>query len=392
MIIGIDASNISKGGGLTHLIGILEYMAESKDFLSKIYVWSNKSTLKKIKNNKDVVKMYSPVLDKSIFYRILWQKFKLPILLKQNNCDILFVPGGPTSTSYIPKVTMSRNLHPFVNKELFRLPLFSFMMLKYVIIRISQPFLFKKFQGIIFLNQFAKNTMINIIGEFNSISKVIPHGVNNKFRNKPRVQKKIKDYSDSNKFNILYVSKIDVHKHQSKVAKAILNLHKKKYPVHITFIGPIDSESEYLLFKKVIASDTKSNEAISYLGNTDYKYLPELYKKADLFVFASSCENMPNIMLEAMASGLPLACSSFGPMPHVLKDGGVYFNPESETEIEKAIEKLLLSKELREDISSRAYKISQAYSWKRCSKETFQFINDINKKSKDGLYKKQIKI
>ena len=35
---------------------------------------------------------------------------------------------------------------------------------------------------------------------------------------------------------------------------------------------------------------------------------------------------MPNTLVEAMASGLPIACSDRGPMPEVLGDGGVLFD------------------------------------------------------------------
>jgi len=388
MRIGIDASNISKGGGLTHLVEILKYLDECKDYISGIYVWSSQATLNKISDHELIVKIHLPVLDKSIFHRTLWQKIKLPSLLRENDCDILFVPGGPSSTSFGAKVTMSRNMHPFVNKELFRLPLFSFMMLKYIVIRLTQPRLYKKYEGLIFLNEFAEQAMMPIIGKCKATVRIIPHGVNPSFNSVPREQKPLSSYSNIEKFHLLYVSKIDVHKHQSKVAQAVLNLHKKGYPVRITFVGPIDSQREYTLFKKVVATDSSSNEIINYTGNIDYHVLPEFYKTADLFVFASSCENMPNILLEAMASGLPLACSSFGPMPQILKEGGTYFNPEVTTDIENAIEKLLLSEKLREFVSSVAYKISQAYTWEKCSKTTFQFLKEIKKNSTNGLYQK----
>ena len=70
----------------------------------------------------------------------------------------------------------------------------------------------------------------------------------------------------------------------------------------------------------------------------------ELHSTADIFVFASSCENMPNTLIEAMAAGLPIACSNRGPMPEVLQDAGVYFDPEVPSSIAEAIENLLLMK------------------------------------------------
>ena len=64
-----------------------------------------------------------------------------------------------------------------------------------------------------------------------------------------------------------------------------------------------------------------------------YHELHSEYKDADLGVFASSCENLPIILIEKMASGLPIACSNKGPMPEVLGSAGVYFDPENSYEI-----------------------------------------------------------
>ena len=50
--------------------------------------------------------------------------------------------------------------------------------------------------------------------------------------------------------------------------------------------------------------------------------MPEYLSKSNIFIFASSCENMPITLIEGMASGLPIACSDRGPMPEVLQDGG----------------------------------------------------------------------
>ncbi len=62
-------------------------------------------------------------------------------------------------------------------------------------------------------------------------------------------------------------------------------------------------------------------------GPIEHAALPDRYHAADVFVFASSCENLPNILLEAMAAGLPIACSSRGPMPEILGTSGLYFDP-----------------------------------------------------------------
>jgi glycosyltransferase involved in cell wall biosynthesis len=94
----------------------------------------------------------------------------------------------------------------------------------------------------------------------------------------------------------------------------------------------------------------------------------------DLFVFASSCENLPVTLLEAMAVGLPIACSNRGPMPEVLEDGGVYFDPENAVSIANAVEQIIVDSTLRTRIATKAKSLSEQYSWARCADETWKFI------------------
>ena len=46
---------------------------------------------------------------------------------------------------------------------------------------------------------------------------------------------------------------------------------------------------------------------------------------------------MPNILIEAMSSGLPIVCSSFPPMPEFLKEFGIYFDPENVESLQNSI-------------------------------------------------------
>lgn len=107
--------------------------------------------------------------------------------------------------------------------------------------------------------------------------------------------------------------------------------------------------------------------------------MPKYIKDSDVFIFASSCENMPNTLIEGMSSGLPIVCSNRGPMPEVLQNGGIYFDPENSRDIADAIEKMILDKELRLSLKERSFQLSNNYSWKRCAKETFTFLIEVNK-------------
>lgn len=104
---------------------------------------------------------------------------------------------------------------------------------------------------------------------------------------------------------------------------------------------------------------------------------PNSYSDRMFFIFASSCENLPNTLVEAMAAGLPIACSDRGPMPEVLQKGGVYFNPEDSVSIFEALKKIIENKTVRENIAEISLERSQLYSWERCARETWQYLVDI---------------
>ena len=89
---------------------------------------------------------------------------------------------------------------------------------------------------------------------------------------------------------------------------------------------------------------------------------------------ASSCENQPIILLETMAAGLPIASSSRGPMPEVLGDAGLYFDPERPEDIASTLRQLICAPELRQILAERSYRRASSYSWKTCAAETFSFL------------------
>jgi glycosyltransferase involved in cell wall biosynthesis len=86
---------------------------------------------------------------------------------------------------------------------------------------------------------------------------------------------------------------------------------------------------------------------------------------------------MPNTVIEAMASALPIACSDRGPMPEILSDGCVYFNPENPISIADAIENIINDNDKRITIAKRAKMLSESYSWERCASATWEYLKNV---------------
>ena len=151
MIIGIDASNLRLGGGRTHLIELLRAADPKIDLFTAVYVWGSMATLELLPDAIWLNKIHVPMTEGGLIQRTIWQRFSLPKLCKDANCNILFAPGGSVGQRFRPTVTMFRSLLPFDWKELKRYGL-SFFTLKQVILRIAQTKSFKSSDGLICLN------------------------------------------------------------------------------------------------------------------------------------------------------------------------------------------------------------------------------------------------
>lgn len=373
MILGIDASNIRAGGGLTHLIETLNNAKPLKHGFNQVVVWSNDNTLSKIPEKDWLLKIKQPILNKSFVHRLFWRLFRLKKQIHKNKCDVIFVPGGTDSSGFKPIVSMSQNMLPFEWKELSRFG-FSLLTMKLLILRYTQSNTFKKSNGVIFLTNYACNEIAKQINNVQCKKTIIPHGIDERFF--APLNDNHKDFSLTNPYKIVYVSIVDMYKHQWQVAKAIAKIRAAGIPITLDLIGPAYTPALKKL-NAILDIIDPNRKFIFYRGAIPHNELQNTYKTADINVFASSCENLPNILLEAMASGLPIACSNRGPMPEVLGDAGIYFDPENFDEIAEALMMLISSPQLRQEKALLAYERAQHFSWNRCADDTFQFIATI---------------
>lgn len=380
MRIGIDASNLRSGGTVTHLIELLRAADPAKFGLEEVVIWAGSAVLSKIEDRPWLRKCPQPLLeqaknpflDRRHLHRAYWQRFKLGKLARAARCDLLFVPGGMDNSGFRPLVAMSRNMLLFDRREADRYGV-SLSALRLALLRRLQIRTFRRADGMIFLTQYARSLIAKQAGIDATPIKVIPHGVNLRFSLAPREQKAIDEYSEARPFKLLYVSTVDVYKHQWAVAEAVAQLRKRGFPVALDLVGHANGNALARL-TGTLQSLPDSAKFIRYHGPVPYEQLHLFYQQADLKIFASSCENMPNILVEAMAAGLPIACSNREPMPEVLGDAGVYFDAENANEIAAAVRVLLESPEIRSEKAQLAFQRVQRYSWQRCADETFAFL------------------
>jgi glycosyltransferase involved in cell wall biosynthesis len=370
--IGIDATNLRAGGGVTHLMELLRAVQPAQQHIDRIVVWGGKLTLKALEAQPWLSKCNPPASDKGLLQRTFWQRYRLSQAARDEGCDVLFVPGGSYAGNFHPVVTMSQNLLPFEMHELRRYG-WSFFTLKLLLLRWVQSRSFQKTDGVIFLTKYARDVVLRVTRRLRGQTCIVPHGLNPRFNKAPKLQRAIAEYDDAHPYRVLYVSIIDQYKHQWHVVEAVAYLRKQGFPIVLDLVGPAYPPALKRLNQTIDRLDFE-RRWVHYQGAIPFNELHLRYAQADLGLFASSCENMPNILLETMASGLPIACSKRGPMPEVLGQAGVFFNPEQPEDIALALRKLIESPQTRTKLAHASYARVQEYSWLRCADETFRFL------------------
>lgn len=372
MKILIDSTNIKGGGGLTHLKRIIEFNNIENDTIELI----GGKWLNEILDRTNVSKVILKKEFNNIYAQEFFKKFHLQNFLKKGN--IAFIPGGTFSSRKVNYVSMSQNMLVFEEKERNRFPK-SFTWLRYLLLEKLQVKSFSNSKGIIYISNYSKEYIEKKYPFLKEKKgKVIYHGISEDFRQRPKPQLEISSYTKDKPFKISYVSIINFYKHQWNVVEAIKNLRIEGFNIELELVGPIYEPARKRFEESLVGAET----FIKYNGKIPYKEISKIYKRSDLFIFASTCENMPNILVEAMSAGLPILSSNYGPMPEILKDAGVYMDPTDVESIYSNLKNMLLNVNLRAEVAKKAFTYSQDFSWEKTSKETFDFIKEVAKENK----------
>jgi glycosyltransferase involved in cell wall biosynthesis len=368
-LVGVDATRNRSGGAIAHLRGLLDKSNPTIHGIHKVHLWAYDELLNAVGDKDWLIKHRVAATNSSIIVQLLWQYYSLPRMAKEIGINILFNTDAGSVCPFRPSVSLSQDMLSFEPGEIQRFSWFSISRVRLELLRIVQLRTLSNSKSNIFLSQHAAK-VIQANREMPKFA-IIQHGIDEAFLNISTLRDSLAPFEP---ITCLYVSNAALYKHQWNVVAGIAKLRLQTgLDIKLRLVGG----GKGLALKKLMRSIAKYDPESNFVIFEQFVKNQEIAKRlgeAQIFVYASSCENLPITLLEAMAAGLPIASSDRGPMPEILGKSAVYFDPENPESIKNAVHKIIEDNDLRLRIQAEVKKLANLYTWKRCADLTWQVI------------------
>ncbi|NLI91698.1 MAG: glycosyltransferase family 1 protein [Peptococcaceae bacterium] len=175
---------------------------------------------------------------------------------------------------------------------------------------------------------------------------------------------------------LLYVGRISVEKELDVLMKAVKILGDRGLHFKLAVVGDGPYRQEL---------ESRRDPNVVFLGYRSGKELQSIYASSDVFVFPSGSETYGNVILEAMASGLPVVAPYSGGIKENLVAGfnGVAFEAGNETDMAEKIEFMIIDKGLRTKLGVNAEKSVEKKTWDSVFEELFLLYSSFLKENRE---------
>lgn len=374
MKIVINGFSARLGGGKTYLINLLRNLPADESITIDLFGPEDLQIAPdpRIRRVQTAWPTSNPLL------RALWERLSLPRYLKAVDADILFCPGGVVATrtpAGCRVVTMFRNMLPFDLDARRRMPWGLQRMRNWLLQRV----LLKSMAGAdltIFISDHARRLIESMVRIPNAVT--IPHGIAPAFRTFGQALPRPEQAGHGE--YLLYVSRFDVYKHHFEVVQAYARLGlAARASTRLLLIGETGSEEAARV--RTLVNSLGLQEQVLFLGPMPYAELPAFYHHARAIIFASTCENCPNILLEALGAGRPLLSSNVMPMPEFGGPDIAYFTPTDPSTLSAELQRVLDDPAHAAKLSAASAERSNRYDWARTAQSTWAEILHLARSS-----------
>jgi glycosyltransferase involved in cell wall biosynthesis len=208
---------------------------------------------------------------------------------------------------------------------------------------------------------------------FDGQAVVIPFGVNTEvFRPRRPI-----DQKSCGPLTIGYVGRMLPGKGLNVLADALGKLDPESWKLLVVGDGPERKNFEASLVARGLLNRAE------FLGAISYEQVPDIYQRVDLLVMPTQTtkrirEQFGRVLVEAMASAVPVIGSTCGAIPEVIGDAGLVVPEGDPDALAGALGKLLLDGALRERLVRAGIdRVNEHFSWERVADKTHDLFLQI---------------
>jgi glycosyltransferase involved in cell wall biosynthesis len=167
---------------------------------------------------------------------------------------------------------------------------------------------------------------------------------------------------------LLYVATLHPHKNHERLLRAYARRPRAERLVLAGMPGLHTRAIETLI------ADLNLGDSVRLTGWIPREELYRLYSGALACVNPSTFEGFGMPVLEALAAGIPTACSDIRPLREIANDAALYFDPLNEDAIEAALDRITGDEPLRRTLVVAGPQRARAFTWERTARRTLETL------------------
>jgi glycosyltransferase involved in cell wall biosynthesis len=293
-------------------------------------------------------------------YRILWEQIMLPLRLRKYRIDVLLNPGFTMPVlSGRPSVTVFHDLQHKRHPEFFRwfdLPFWNLLLGLAV----------ARSRSLIAVSEATARDLGRYYPQAGAKTVVIHHGVDTEFFQIGERREATGEFRDK---YILVVSTLHPHKNLGRVLEAFAIFKTRHAEFRLVIAGLKGFASEQLEARR---RELGLEDAVRFTGWIPRAELYELFEEASAFIAPSEFEGFGMPVIEALAAGIPTACSTIPPFDEIAGVAAARFEPGSVPAMAAAMELTAFDADFRGRAQSAGPEQARRFDWKRAAVLTLE--------------------
>ena len=353
------------GGSATYAVNLVNALSEV-DKINNYVVYLNQNCKElQLTLGRNFTKKIIPFSSTNPIKRFFLEQDIFPFYFFTDNLDVIHSLGyhGPIF-SKIPHIVSILDLNFIRHKNMPKIHSF--------FLGVMVKIMTKTAKHIITISEFSKKEIVENLNVLDkNVTATLLSGSSDKKNSKSNINIK-KIYRIKNNYIIAFGSN-GSHKNIDQLIYAYNEIIKTNHNIQLVLVGYQHKAS---ILSKIV-NDLNLNDDVIFTGFVPTEHVFHLINKSKLFVFPSFYEGFGIPLLDAQASGIPIASSNAGSLPEVGSTGCVYFDPAKTQEMISVIKEILDSPALADQLVSEGLKNRSKFSWNKTARQTLKSYLEI---------------